>query len=475
MFSNIEQSKIDKIKGIINGSFKVNFISIILSCKHFNIHGNGYVYQNRAKELIVVFFRKEQLSQEKIIQSIFSEGKGGVKDSICKLNATDAEGKVYTSTVFLESDEISNIKEFKIYNLNSTIDGASNRLIVCGDYKLPANSRFTAISTMDCYDYNEEADEANPKNRKVNLSLTGKHSILSKEKWKIELENKEIHIGIFDGYLDIVIYTSAEIINDLDLKKIIQTLDFVLGEQLEVVYHSIKGLGSQINSKDKMFSSKPRLSLPLPLGGETRNGTYQTRLFIKYYEYINSIDINDFNLLLEIHRKIVADSRMFSENFGATLAIQIEALVKKFFNKLWRPDKDKKSIKEAGEFKKEAGQLLKYLEENITNKNLKNIISERLNRLIETEQANSSKTIKWLIREKMINGKFHSWKKLRNGFAHGKVEDTTHKELIELLYDCEEMYYTMIFYLIGYEGKYYISQIGDYCKLKEYKLPQKEV
>ncbi len=471
MFSNIEQSKIDKIKGLINGSFKVNFISIILSCKQFNIHGNGYVYQNRAKELIVVFFRKEQLSQEKIVQSIFSERKGGDKGSICKLNATDAEGKVYTSTVFLVLDEILNIKEFKIYNLNSTIDGASNRLIVCGDYKIPTNSRFTNISTMDCYDYNEVADEAVPKNSKVNLSLSGKHSIISKKKWKIELQNKEIHIGIFDGYLDIVIYTTEEIISDLDLKKIIQTLDFVLGEQLEVVYQSIKGLGSQINSKDKMFSSKPRLSPALRLGGETLDGMYQTNLFIKYYEYINRIDIKDFNSLIEIHRKIVADSRIFSENFGATLAIQIEELVKTFFNKLWKPNKDEKSINEAVEFKKEAEKLLKYLEENITNKNLKNIISERLKKLIKPEQATISKTIKWVISEKMINGEFNSWKKLRNGFAHGKVEDTTHKELIELIYDCEEMYYTMIFYLIGYEGKYHKSQIDDYCKLKEYRLP----
>ena len=102
--------------------------------------------------------------------------------------------------------------------------------------------------------------------------------------------------------------------------------------------------------------------------------------------------------------------------------------------------------------------------------NSKRWILERLNPGVKKEKWSKSKLIKQLIRDKVIYGNYKSWYSLRNSSAHGNCNDSNSEELVSLIYDCVEIYYTMIYNIIGFEGFYSRLKIDDYASHEKYNI-----
>jgi hypothetical protein len=167
---------------------------------------------------------------------------------------------------------------------------------------------------------------------------------------------------------------------------------------------------------------------------------------------------------LKSHRRIVASSRLYSFNFGQSLAIQIEYLASNYFKKY------KVELSDDESFKSDVQKIIDYVKknDNFNHTDSKKWILDRLEPGVSKEKWSRSKLIKQLINDKVIFGNYDSWYSLRNSSAHGSSNGSEHEELIALIYDCIEIYYTMIYNIIGFEGIYSRPKIDNYASFEKY-------
>ncbi|MCK4663377.1 MAG: hypothetical protein KAT68_10965 [Bacteroidales bacterium] len=468
MFLNTDSQQAYEINQILIGNLRINFISIILTDGEESVEGNGFLYQTDDKELKIVFFRKTILEEFQELEYFFKKGeaKGGLRKPTCHIKAIDNNKVSYSGISHFNPRFSQNVEEFKIHKLTSDKTGHINRVVFRGKYKIPTNSKYTTISTYKPY---KESIVFNADKKIDSIDNSFEQRACEKrEMWKIKLpESTELNLCQFEDYLELLIL-SNHVLDEGLLEKIVHSLDFVLGNKTQLVYYSIKELGTCFFSSNKMYSSGASLEPPLIQCQENKKGNCHSELYKSYFNYIKNVEKEKYQKLLKSHRKIVAASRLYSFNFGQSLAIQIEYLAATFLK-----DYKVKLIDDSN-FKNDVKGLIDYIKKDYETKHneSKEWIINRLKPGTSKEKWSKAKLIGQLIKDKAVYGEYDSWNELRNDAAHGSDKNSKHEKLIERIFDCTEIYYTMLFYIIGYEGNYTKLRVDNYAEDKVYKLPQ---
>lgn len=466
MFLNTDSQQANEINQLLIGKLRIDFESITLTEEEFTIEGNGFVYQNENKELKLVFFRKKLIEENQKIEFLFKrgDGKGGLKSPTCVIKAVDKDRIIYSASCNFNPEISQNIEEFKIFRLKAVKEGQLNRVIFYGNYKIPHNSKYTTISTYKPY---KESVVFNSINKIDSIDNSfEQRTCEEQEMWKIELsESIELNLCQFKNYVELLILTKEKLSDEI-FEKILHTFDFLLGNKMQLVYYSVKNIGSCYYTVDNISSTTVSMTPPLIKSEEPKIKSEYSRLFKSYFQYIHKANKEQYEYFLKSHRRIVASSRLYSFNFGQSLAIQIEYLASKFF-------KDYKlTLFDDKEFKGDVESLIDFVnaKHNFKHTNSKKWILDRLEPGVSKEKWSKAKLINQLITDNVVYGIFKSWYSLRNSSAHGSSSGSSHEELIKWIYDCIEIYYTMIYYIIGHEGIYSRPKVDDFASYETYKI-----
>ena len=463
MFLNTDSKQAIEINQLLNGKLRIVFETITLSNNDFSVEGNGLVFQNEDKELKLLFFRKTLLEENKKIKFLFkqSERKGGLIKPSCIITAFDNNGIRYTALCNFNPEISQNIEELSIYQLKSNKTGQLNRIIFYGNYKIPINSTYTTISTYKPYKESIVFDSSN-KIDSIENSFE-QRTCEKQDMWKIEFsENLELNLCQFENFAELLILTNKRI-NENIFEKLLHSIDFLLGNRLQILFYSIKSIGESYFTIDKISYSNAIMSPPLLCSKEPKLQGEYSKLFKSYYSYLTSTSKEKYESLLKSHRRIVASSRLYTFNFGQSLAIQIEYLASKFFKKY------KVELSDDETFKSDVQKIINYVNtnENLNHTNSKKWILDRLAPGVTKEKRTNAKLIKQLINDQIVYGNYDSWYSLRNSSAHGSSNGSNHEKLI---YDCIEIYYTMIYNIIGYEGIYSRPKVDNYASFETYNI-----
>lgn len=465
MFINTDNKQAFEVNQLLTGKLRIDFKSIVLTNDLVTIEGNGFIYQNEVKELKLVFFRKILLDEHQELYFFNKREKGGLKKTTCEIKAIDNNDLIFTANCNFNPEFSQNIEEFKVYKLKSENYGQINRIIFYGNYKIPANSNYTTISTYKPYKESITFSSDN-KIDSIHNSFEQRASE-TREMWKIDIsEDIELNLCQFENYLEMLLLSHYEI-NDLIFNKILHTLDFLLGTKMHLVYYSVKNIGSCFFSFESISSKKLSMVPPIVKNDEPNIIPEYSKLFKSYFQYIQNATKEQYEKLLKSHRRIVASSGLYPFNFGQSLAIQIEYLAGQFFKRY------KLNLKDDKEFKSDIKQIIDYVKNNCNfqHKGSKVWIIKRLEPGKSKEKWITAKLIKQMIADEAVYGKYNSWERLRNSAAHGNDNGSSHEKLIEWIYDCIEIYYTLIYYIIGHEGFYSRPSVDDFARSKNYKLP----
>jgi hypothetical protein len=468
MFLNTDNQQNFEINQLLIGKLRIDFTSIILIDKSDKIEGNGFLYQNDNRELKIVFFRKITLqeNQELELELKKRDGGGGLKKSTCEVKALDKNGVSYSAFCHFYPAFSQNVEEIKIYKLKADKVGQVNRILFRGNYKIPSNSEYTTIATY--MPYKESVVFGFDNKIESIINSFEERACEKRGMWKIKLsEDIELNLCQFQNYLELLILTH-QILNDEILNKIIHTLDFLIGNITQMVFYSMKDIGACYYSFNSVYPIDVSMTPPLLTSGEPRIKGDYSNLFNSYYQFINKLNNKDYKKLLKCHRRIVAASRLYLFNFGQSLAIQIEYLASEFLSNY------KLKLIDDPTFKDDIKSLINFVKEDfeLKHSNSKEWIINRLEPGTSKEKWSKAKLLKQLIEDKAVYGIYSSWNQLRNSAAHGSDNNSKEEELIERVYDCLEIYYTMIYFIIGYEGNYSRLDINNYAKDKKYKLPE---
>ncbi|MBI9067750.1 MAG: hypothetical protein JEZ09_10695 [Salinivirgaceae bacterium] len=466
MFLITDKQQEQDVSKLMNGSFRINFLSIKLSLEKAEVEGNGYIYQDNHKKQKLVFFRSSEVQNDKESLSDFYKQniKGGLSEPKCKMVAFDEKEVEYTSFVNFNPSCCGNIEKIKIYEINTNKAYDLNRAIFKGIYAIPSNRNHINLSSFLPY---EQSILTKNNNKLKQWEYTFEnHSRKESDSWRVIISDTcEISISQYDNYLEIL-FSSNEMSETL-YKRIVRTLAFVLGKELEPMYYSLKNIGSCFYSVNPLYYINSNMSPPLLINhGDIASFN---NLFIKYYNYLEATTDQVFLRLLKNNKRLIESSRLYLFNFGQLLAIQIENIAAKFFTKHHIPLLDEES------FKNDVQNLIDYVNNDFDFKNDKSkawIVNE-LEKGTSPEKKTNAKIVEQLIVDKVAVGNFDSWKKLRNSIAHGSTKKADNKKLLGLIYDCIEIYYTMLFYIIKYEGEYSQPSVENGASLKEYTLPIK--
>jgi len=466
MFLNTDTKQTTEINQLLNGKLRIDFERITLSNIDFKVEGNGFVFQNENKELKILFFRSTLLDEYKKIENLLKKNdrKGGLIKPSCNIIASDSNGIKYTAVCSINPEIVQNIEEISIYQLKSNKTGQLNRVIFYGNYRIPNNSNYTTISTYQPFKESIIFDS----NYKINAIENSfeQRTVETHDMWKIELsEDFELNICQFDNYAELIILTNKKI-NEVIFDKLLHSIDFLLGNKLQILFYSVKAIGECYFTVDKISYSKAIITPPIICSKEPEMLSEYSNLFRSYYCYLTNSSKKQYESLLKSHRRIVASSRLYTFNYGQTLAIQIEYLASIFF---------KNHIVELSDnelFKNDVHKIIDYVKKNedFKHSNSKKWIIDRLEPGVKKEKWSKSKLINQLILDKVVYGNYESWKSLRNSSAHGSSNGSNHVDLISIIYDCIEIYYTMIYNIIGFEGVYSRPKIDNYASFEQYSI-----
>ena len=165
---------------------------------------------------------------------------------------------------------------------------------------------------------------------------------------------------------------------------------------------------------------------------ENHNNMYRT-----YFKFIRQDPLKNLPI---IHRRIVSGSRNYIYAEALILSVQIEKIIKDYYFHYQKTDEK--------------------IDSSLNNKNQNNRSNYNVNDILRklAEQNIISKSL------------IKNWRSLRNITAHGdsyKGNEVTH--LLDNMFLCTNLYYQLIFHLIGYEGKYSWKEYAD-NRIESYPL-----
>ena len=432
MLSNDINSQI-LINEILTNKYEVDLIHIIISKGEEKLHGKGTVFQNDDGQLLMKFFSDLEYDEHQRLNMLFEDigdenSEGTIISDFYKMEGLDENRQEYFCDKIDMQQHKDNVMHFRLLTdlTSRKVEGSFTRVILAGKYQIPYTGIVNSIIKVD-----------------ENYRFTDNKKI-----WKIDVnENFKILITNYDNYLDVLINASQDVEYG-DVDEILNSLDFVLGIESEPIFINVENKGHKVLNRRNILKAKSLFDSPLisdhNYGSEfTMN---HNRLFNCYYDFIRT---DTRKKLPIIHRRVVSGSRNYVFASALVLCVQIETICKEYFSAYYVPDhKSIKAIESAVEILSQSSLKNK----NIPIDRLKGMILRKGTRNIPVRNILNNLAKSGLITKSLIN----SWDSLRNVTAHGDnyKDDDEYHPLISDMFLCINLYYQLIFTLIGYKGKY---------------------
>lgn len=457
MFSNNKNEQ-DIISRIIANRYEINLVKIeLIGDKIYT--GKGVIYQNEDGKLLLKFFSDRFYTSHEQLINFFDNCKidnteGGILSDYYSLKGFDENGFEYNcKRLSFKNGQDSNLSYLKLMSsLESNREyGYYTRVIFSGTYSIPENSQTDNQTIVGQTFY-----------------YTDYYKI-----WELKLDNRvNIVFSRFEDYLDLVVITNEDTKIDYQyVENLIYSLNFVVGIESEPIYINIKNVGYQLRERKNFNKITSMFSSPLIANhcyGDdfTKN---HTELYYKYFQFLQN---NPETLLKFIHKRIVSVGRSYLYALALILSVQIENICKEYYYEYYHSDEVFNiAIKECSELIDSS---------NIKNKNdiiarLKGMVNKNSNR----QQMSVVNILKNLAEKNYIDPSLiKPWKDLRNITAHGDYykDDGNNSSHIQLYKDvllCTNLFYQLVFHLIGYHG-FYSWKSYEENKLKEYPICSKD-
>lgn len=435
------------INKILTNRFEINLIRITVSKGVKKFYGKGIVYQNDEGQLQLKFFSDKEYTQSERLTILFGGHKesnieGSIISEFYKMEGKDENSREYSCNQIYLRNYIDNVMDFYLFAaLNSPIEeGSSTRVVLAGKYRIPSTNMINRITRVN-----------------ENFGFTDNEAI-----WEIALdENLKIFITNYDNYMDMLIHGQEGIGFD-DVDDIVDSLNFVLGTESEPVFINVTNNGHRIRNRRNMMKAISLFTAPFTPDHNYGNEltVNHNNLFRMYFKFICK---DSKKLLPIIHRRIVSGSRNYLYAAALILSVQIETICKDYFSSYYKADEDFiKALKESIDLIcsseiKEKNKITGLLNSKIPNGSRNNLSVRNILTNLAEENIISKSLIK-------------NWGSLRNITTHGdSYNDDEVTPLLENWFFCTNLYYQLIFKLIGYEGRYSWKEY-DKNRLESYPI-----
>ncbi len=299
-------------------------------------------------------------------------------------------------------------------------------LRIFGEIKVPFNHQTESISKI-----------ADKEFKTINWNIA-----------RFSSSNYNFTISLKDGWTLIKIEGNPGVSFPKNIElRAIEALEFVLAHSLwwSVMEKYTCGTLETKSIRTHFFEfNEPRIGPPIDFRNKDSTGCIWS-LFDKYFSYIIDKQENEklhpiseqLNLIREASQgPIIAEA--------LALSIAVEAILKSEFVDLCKP---------SDALRTGVNSACKHFDDWSGTDELKNRLKGSLNSILNSNPQNA---MKFLIDNNVITKKqMDAWKKLRNSMAHGvQPNDAKLQEFLTLCDTVCVLLYHIIFYAIGYEGKY---------------------
>lgn len=430
----------EEIENLRNGSFWLDCPYMILQKQSRNSSiiytGPGYIRQSPEGGLKFAVYAKEDLSLEQLVGPRGRIGELIPDDEFYSLTANDKLGKKWVSRRILPSfsqntSQRGTICEGIADEIENEIAGANKGdylyMEIFDDIRIPVNATTSVATTR--------AGKRSESIYQDTLSFAS-----NEYKFQIRKDRKSLVVEVESN--------AKPIPKHFELR-ILETLRFLLARPLlwTVLYKNVAGTQSTIIRPSKGNQFEPRVQPPIKTFSRDTVDWF-CQLFEKYLNYISS------NTEFVLHPISIQLQALFRASTGSiqtevlVLCVAIESILASEFPQYGKAEENiLKAVENALDF------LKKWSWNNDPEGQIKGRIFGSLHTIIK---PNASNRLSELIDIGVIV-KSHkdAWNDLRNKAAHGSgLNDVPTQQLINLSNVVLELLYKLIFFKIGYQGKY---------------------
>lgn len=434
MLSNDKNSQV-LINEILTNKYEVDLIQITISKGDEKLHGKGTIFQNDEGRLLIKVFSDIEYNEQQRLNLLFEDrgdqnSEGGIISEFYRMEGINENRQEYFCDKIDMQQHKDNVMHFRLLTdlTSRKVEGSSTRVILAGKYQIPHTGIVNSITKFDeSYWFTD--------NKKI---------------WRIDVdESLKILITNYENYLDVLINTNQDA-EYSDVDDILNSLNFVLGIESEPLFVNVANKGHKVLNRRNVL--KARSLFDAPLTSDHNYGSDFTinhnRLFNCYYGFIRQ---DTKKKLPIIHRRVVSGSRNYIYAAALIISVQVETICKLYLYDYY--EKDKEFI-----------STLDKCIELIANSNIEN--KERVISSLEGKVSDNKVNVKSILHKLAANNNINrslinTYNSLRNSTAHGdNYENDDNKKLIGNMYLCTNLFYQLIFHLIGYEGRFSWKEYG---------------
>jgi len=434
MLSNDKNSQV-LINEILTNKYEVDLIHITISKGDEKLHGKGTIFQNVEGRLLIKVFSDIEYNEHQRLNMLFEDrgdqnSEGSIISEFYQLEGLDENRLEYFCDKIDMQQHKDNVMHFRLLGdlTSRKAEGSSTRIILAGKYQIPSTGIVNFTTKVD-----------------ENYWFTDYKNI-----WMIDVnENFKILITNYENYLDVLINTNQDA-EYSDIDDILNSLNFVLGIESEPLFINVNKKGHKVLNRRNILKAKSLFDPPL-----TSNHNYgseytmnHNRLFNSYYNFIRQ----DTNKKLPIiHRRVVSGSRNYVYAAALIISVQIETICKLYLSDFYEKDK---------EFVSTLGKCIELIA-NSDIENRERVISSLKGRVTDNKVNAKDILHKLATTNHITQSLLKPYSSLRNSTAHGdNYENDDNTKLIGNLFLCTNLYYQLIFHLIGYEGRFSWKEYG---------------
>lgn len=291
-----------------------------------------------------------------------------------------------------------------------------------GDFKIPANTA-----------------------KKVEQTIGNEQSVISSSRNILIFEHNSIEYSFSKeiNFLKLGISSKTKKFRKNYVTRVTEALQFVLGQTMSwAIFTKYQGKTSYLilrTNKQKMINSRP------PISANPTNIDAFRFMFSAYLDYVLSFKGNYFHPISSQVRSIAQARSVNIETLALVLSISVESVLKYVKN-------NKSMSKEELEWISKAEVYFsQWTGPDMIKKRIVNFISATLKNPKAAKQS-----LHELVQLRVTSYRHKkAWDELRNKIAHGSgMGSMSLQEFLDINNTVLVLFYHLIFYIIGYKGKY---------------------
>lgn len=432
---------------ILDNSLEIELIRVTLSNALEEIHGKGVLCQDNAGQLIIKFFSDAIIDSFERLSLVISDSSPG-----------NSEGYIMPESDYWSMSGVdSNQREYKCNRMYSHHPKDNYTVFYLCD-RLSSDRSFTSTRILCFGKYQiSQPDPYHTLTKGTDFYFTENYNF-----FEVEL-NTDIKLRVieYSSYIDIIVIHGKEITLNI-VWNIIQTLNFVFGIDLNVSFVSICNKEHWLYPHPKVNKNKSIFPAPLSIGRSYSNDfSLNHKLLIK--KYFKFICQDTEQQLPIIQKRIWSAGQSYPYILAVVLSTQIESICKLYYSSYYMFDKSQYDL---------YNKAIKIIRdsEGLTSKEVEVVCGTLNNRLPQNNPSRQNLNPKQILRCLYKNGilsdnKFITiWNNLRSFTAHGDKLESNAKDndkMMKDIYICTNLYYELVFKLIGYVGIYSYKEYNN--------------